>query len=54
MIYGSFRHLAAFHHELHSLQLGDVGERIACDSDQVGIFTFVDGSDAVASQALPR
>src|ERR1700746_3659849 len=39
--------LSALHDEFDTLQLRNVSERIAADSDQIGEFTFFDGSDLV-------
>ena len=43
---------AAFHHELHALQLRDVGNRIARHRDDVGEFAFLDGADLIAFQEI--
>ena len=37
--------LAALHDELHALQLGDVGQRIAGDRDEIGELAFGDRAD---------
>src|SRR5262245_41242611 len=39
--------LAAFHHEPHALQFGDVRQRIAGDGDQVGVLALVNRSKAI-------
>ena len=37
----------ALHHEFDALQLGDVGQRIARDGDQIRVFALVDGPDLI-------
>src|SRR6185369_10294253 len=39
--------LAALHHKLDSLKFSDIRQWIAGDSDQIGVFALVDGSDPV-------
>src|SRR5262245_12810564 len=40
-------HLAALHHELHARELGDVGERIAGDRNQVSELALLQRADLV-------
>src|SRR5207342_1381245 len=40
--------LSALHHELHPLQLADVGERIAGDGDEIGKLALLDRAGLIA------
>src|SRR5262252_10646189 len=39
--------LSALHHELHSLHLGDIFQRITADRDDVGVLALLEAADTI-------